>query len=350
MSSPAIFQGDGQTYHADSCEPLKAAAQRGVLDLYAWSRGSYPGLRWDEGELDEIRSIGIWDAPYHQAWGLDRHCNEGIEFTYLAKGQVIFGVDGKSWTLRKGYLTITRPWQFHYVGQPNITASRLYWLILDVNVRRPNQVWQWPDWLMLSEEELANLTNLLSHNEQPVWQANDSIARCFARLADLLETQQPQDSKTRLMLYINELLLSVMDMLQQKRIPLDMHLTTSLRAVEMFLDNLQHYIAYEWTLDEMARQCGLSRSQFSSYCKQITNMTPIEYLNFCRVDAGARMLLDDLERPITDIAYTCGFNSSQYFATVFRSFQGCSPRDYRLQHEGEGTPTLETNAIATEQR
>ena len=327
--TPVVFQDQDKVYYADTCEPLKEAAERGDVQLQAWSRGSYPGLRLPENSLPEVSSLGIWDASRHQTWGLDLHCNEGIEFTYLARGKTAFEADGNHWLLKRGDLTITRPWQFHKVGNPNVGASRLYWLILDVNVRRPNQPWQWPEWLVCSQSDLRQLTRLLRHNEQPVWQANEEIAHCFKKLADLLENQQPHGSETKLKLYINELVIAVMEMLQQRQIPLDEHLSTSQRAVEMFLTALPEHVEYNWNLNEMARQCGLSRSQFSTYCKQITNMSPVGYLTHCRLGAATQLLLNQPQMSITEIAFACGFNSSQYFATTFQSRQGCSPSAFR---------------------
>ncbi|UCD29272.1 MAG: AraC family transcriptional regulator [Planctomycetota bacterium] len=329
---PVIFQDKDKVYYADTCERLKQAAKQNEIYLRAWSRGSYPGERLPRKSLTEVRSIGIWDAAHNQSWGLDLHCNEGIELTYLARGKAAFEVDGRTWILRKGHVTITRPWQFHRVGNPNVTASRLYWLILDVNVRRPNQSWRWPEWLICSQDDLNQLTRLLRHNEQPVWPADGEITRCFAKLADLLEHRQPNESETKLKLYINELIIAVMEMLQRKQIPLDAHLSTSQRAVEMFLTALSEHVDHDWNLNGMADQCGLSRSQFSTYCKQITNMTPIEYLTHCRLEVAAKLLQEHPEMSITEVAFACGFNSSQYFATIFQFRNGCSPSDFRSQY------------------
>ncbi len=334
MAEPVIFQDRDKVYFADTCEPLKAAALRDEVQLRGWARGSYPGLPLPDGMLPQLRSIGVWDAARPQSWGLDLHCNEGIEFTYLARGKTAFEVDGKSWLLRKGDLTITRPWQFHRVGNPTIGASRLIWLIIDVDVRRPNQPWQWPDWLICAPPDLKRLTHLLRHNEQPVWQADEDIARCFTRLDTLLAEQQPAQSQTRLTLYLNELIVALMEMLARKHIPLDEHLSTTQRMVELFLAELPRYLEARWTLPDMAHECGLSRSQFSTYCKQITNMTPIEYLTACRVEAAARLLSSSPEPSITEVAYACGFNSSQYFATAFQKFTGRTPSEFRRAQAG----------------
>jgi AraC-like DNA-binding protein len=51
----------------------------------------------------------------------------------------------------------------------------------------------------------------------------------------------------------------------------------------------------------------------------------MQYLTHCRVEMAARMLAERPDATITEVAYACGFNSSQYFATVFRSVKGCAP-------------------------
>jgi AraC-like DNA-binding protein len=43
----------------------------------------------------------------------------------------------------------------------------------------------------------------------------------------------------------------------------------------------------------------------------------------------ARQLLRHTDRSITDIAHTCGFNTSQYFATCFKQHTGQTPTAYR---------------------
>jgi AraC-like DNA-binding protein len=323
------YHGEGETYRPDSCEPLKDAASRGEVDLHAWGRGSYPGTLLPSSAPRELRSIGVWDASRRQRWGLAPHRNEGIEFTYVSRGKTGFEADGRKWSLKRGDLTITRPWQLHQVGDPDVGASRVSWLILDVDVRRPNQPWIWPDWILLSPLDLAALTRLLRHNEQAVWSATREIAHCFAELDELVSTREAEESTSRLRLYINELLLAMLDMLKGSSVELDSSLSSSFRTTEMFLAELPEQIQVNWTLDSMAAECSLSRSQFAEYCKKITNMTPIEYLTRCRVDRAAVMLLEFPGATVTEIAFECGFTSSQYFSTVFRSLQACSPSRHR---------------------
>lgn len=330
MSSVAVFRAADLQYYADTCEPLKRAAAQGQLRLFACGRDDYPGHRLPEHALTEVRSLGMWDADHNQAWGLDWHRNEGIELTYVARGKVAFGVDGQKYLLRRGALTISRPWQLHRVGMPHIHASCLYWLILDVGIRRPNQSWKWPEWLVLSAPDRADLTTLLSHNEQPVWQADAEVVHYWEKLAAVIAAYSGHGSdESHIKLAVNGILIGLLDLLRRNKPVLDKSLSSTQRTVELFLVSLPHEVEQPWTLESMAAACGLGRSRFAHYCKQITNMSPSEYLMHCRIASAARLLRTKHDLSITDVAFKCGFGSSQYFATVFHEYIGCPPRDYR---------------------
>jgi AraC-like DNA-binding protein len=332
----AIFLSPHQTYHADRCEPLVQALQRGEVRLWALARRGYPGRPLPRAMLPEVSTVGFWDATGPQRWGLDWHRNEGVELTYLSRGKTAFAAEDRKCTLESGHLTITRPWQRHRLGDPLIGPSRLHWLILDVGVRRPNQVWHWPDWLILSPGDLRRLTTLLSHNEQPVWPANDEIGACFERIAGLVQRPSPTAVQSRLQLCVNELFMAVLDLLRQKNMVLDARLVSTRRTVELFLEELAGHVDHPWTLSEMAARCGLGRSRFATYCRQIVNLAPAEHLARLRIEAAKRLLAGRADMSITDVALSCGFQSSQYFATVFRQRTGHTPRDFRARLGRDG--------------
>ncbi|MBI5385207.1 MAG: AraC family transcriptional regulator [Verrucomicrobia bacterium] len=324
-----IFLSPLVKYHADRCEPLVQAVRRGEVRLEALARHGYPGRPMPAKMLPCVSTVGFWDATGTQSWGLDWHRNEGIEFTYLSRGKTDFLVEKQRCVLGSGQLTVTRPWQRHRLGNPHIGPTRLHWLILDVGVRRPNQPWHWPDWLILSPADLKRLTTLLSHNEQAVWRANDETGACFERIAELVQNPCPASIQSRLQLRINELFMTVLEVLQQENIVLDARLVSTRRTVELFLAALPDHLDHLWTLEEMAARCGLGRSRFAEYCRQSVNMPPTEYLIHCRVEAAKRLLRAKPERSVTDIASACGFQTSQYFATTFRQRTGKTPREYR---------------------
>lgn len=333
-----IYTDHGETYHADTCQPLVQALKQGKVVLEASARGSYPGRRLGRNDLPGLKSVGFWDAAIEQDWGLEWHRNEGIEITYLESGKVGFALKEKNYILHAGDLTITRPWQPHRVGNPDVSACRLHWVILDVGVRRPNQAWKWPSWVVLSERDMRELTRMLQHNEQPVWHVPAEIGRCFQKIgAAVIKNHENQNIST-LTVYLNELYLLVLHMLRESRISLNPSLSGTRRTVELFLRDLNENpesLAQPWTLPMMAEHCGIGLTAFVRHCKQLTNMTPVQCLNHYRVQAAAKLLRDKQKFNVTDVAFECGFHSSQYFATVFRQFMGCSPREFR---EKMGSP------------
>src|ERR1035437_2569159 len=87
-----VFLSGTAIHHADKCEPLREAVQRGDVRLSALCRRGYPGRPFPAKMLPEVSTVGFWDAAVPQSWGLGWHRNEGVEFTYLSRGKVDFHV------------------------------------------------------------------------------------------------------------------------------------------------------------------------------------------------------------------------------------------------------------------
>jgi AraC-like DNA-binding protein len=323
------FRDLDDVYYADQCVPLTEAVRAGAIQMQALARGHYPGQPLRPHEVPGLRTAGLWDASQQQNWGLDWHRNEGIEITYLARGALDFAVDDREWLLQSGQFTITRPWQRHRVGKPNVGPSRLHWCIIDVDVRRPNQQWIWPDWVALSNDDLRRLTELLKHNEHPVWPAGRDIDETFEAMAGCVAGPDQRTRDSRLRQLVSRLLLDVLETLEKQRLVLDEKLSSARRSVQLFLGDLGSYLDHSWTLNEMAESCDLGRTRFAQYCQEITNMSPTEYLTSLRMQRAADLLRGGAELSITDVAFKCGYDSSQYFSAAFSKYHRMSPRAYR---------------------
>ena len=56
------------------------------------------------------------------------------------------------------------------------------------------------------------------------------------------------------------------------------------------------------------------------------------FINALRI-RDAEVYLTNTTLPISEIAYTVGFEDSNYFSTVFSKKLGCSPSAYRQQRQ-----------------
>jgi AraC family L-rhamnose operon regulatory protein RhaS len=337
MSSRPTYQARNAQYDIDRCEPQNRAIESGKILFHALTKGHYPGTPVPENVLSGLSNIGFWNAGGTQDWGLDSHRNEGVEIMFLETGTMVYVADGKKYHLRAGQFTITRPWQLHKLGAPNIGPGRLHWLILDVGVRRPHQNWHWPPWMILTKDDLAELTRKLRHNENPVWQATPALTHSFRELARTVEAWNQPHTVSRLATHLNQLFLGILDALSEQQTHETPDLTSRQRTVELFLREVENNPAISrelWTINSMAEHCGMGVTAFSKYCRELVNTGPMEYLNQCRLECAARELRTEPSASITDIAYRNGFNASQYFATRFRQRFGCTPSVYRQRQAG----------------
>lgn len=333
VSPSPIYQSGRNTFEIDDCRLQVKAMREGRIELQALSKGHYPGKRMDSNILPGLANVGFWNCRGTQDWGLDVHRNEGLELVFLETGGMGFKVDGQSHTLHAGNLTVTRPWQLHKLGDPNIGRGRLYWLILDVGVRRPNQEWSWPAWVILDPKDLTELTRKLRQGEQSVWVATPRVRDIFRDLGDCVQRWKKPGMTSRLAVGVNRLLVELLDVLTEQQLVESPELVTRRRTVELFLKDLSDSpssAAEPWTLESMAGHCGMGITAMAKYCRELVNNGPMGYLNLCRLEHAARELRQRPAASITEIAMWAGFNSSQYFATSFlRQFQ-MTPSRWRM--------------------
>ncbi len=327
-----VYRARNERYAIDACLPQRHAIQAGKVGFHALSHGHYPGTRIEPAMLAGVSSLGYFDVIGAQDWGIPAHRNEGVEICYQETGESALTVDGKIYHITANTLSLTRPWQLHSLGDPHLKPGRLHWLILDVDVRRPNQAWKLPEWCVLTKEDQTELIRLLRGNEHPVWTATAEIGRIFAKLGKLVSKESPQQVISRIRINLNQLLSALLELIRSQNAPIDERLTTRRRVVELFLQELQHdpgLLSLAWTLDTMAGHCGMGRTAFSAYCRELINTTPLAALNRWRLERAADRLQSEPSIPVTTIALDAGYSSSQYFARKFHQHYGQSPRQWR---------------------
>lgn len=100
------------------------------------------------------------------------------------------------------------------------------------------------------------------------------------------------------------------------------------RALAGLMRQLQRQPEQTWTLADMARRAGMSRTRFAEYFGQVTGMTPFRYLAACRMDRAAK-LLQETDLPIAEIAMRCGYRSERSFRATFAQAHHLRPLAFR---------------------
>jgi AraC-like DNA-binding protein len=89
--------------------------------------------------------------------------------------------------------------------------------------------------------------------------------------------------------------------------------------------------AHRWTLPELARRTGMSRSIFAEKFKRTVGVPAMEYLTRWRMLLAGERLINSSDT-IYAIALSLGYESAQSFSTAFKRVMGCSPRQYSRVH------------------
>lgn len=86
--------------------------------------------------------------------------------------------------------------------------------------------------------------------------------------------------------------------------------------------------AHPWTVDDLAREVGMSRTRFAERFHELVGTGPVSYLTDWRLQRAA-MALRASHRSIAEIAFSCGYSSQAAFTRIFKSRFGVSPRAFR---------------------
>ncbi|MGH7278237.1 MAG: AraC family transcriptional regulator [Candidatus Rokuibacteriota bacterium] len=88
--------------------------------------------------------------------------------------------------------------------------------------------------------------------------------------------------------------------------------------------------AEPWTLEELARDAGLSRSTLADRFTRFVGHPPMQYLTGWRMQLAARMLADGAAK-VSAVALEVGYESEAAFSRAFKRLAGVPPATWRAR-------------------
>ena len=102
--------------------------------------------------------------------------------------------------------------------------------------------------------------------------------------------------------------------------------------VEECVKHIKKNFAQKIALSEMAKQYSVSQEHLSRIFKKETGFGFNEFITLVRLQRAEAMLKNENGKTISEIAYACGFNDSNYFSDKFKKAYGTAPSDVRKQY------------------
>ncbi|MBD5454988.1 MAG: AraC family transcriptional regulator [Lachnospiraceae bacterium] len=97
------------------------------------------------------------------------------------------------------------------------------------------------------------------------------------------------------------------------------------------IKNVLAYISENYynniSLNDLARIAGMNPKYFCRYFRSMTERTPIDYLNYYRIECAGEML-STKNISIREAAISCGFNNESYFIKIFHKYKGITPKQF----------------------
>jgi AraC-like DNA-binding protein len=97
-----------------------------------------------------------------------------------------------------------------------------------------------------------------------------------------------------------------------------------------------NYSQQDLTITEVQNATGIHERKIAFLIKKKTDLNFKQFLNKLRV-SEAKRLLSETDLQISEIAFKAGYGNASHFNRVFRSFEDCSPNDFRKDHHKSST-------------
>ena len=182
----------------------------------------------------------------------------------------------------------------------------------------------------MTKKDLNRLTKILRLDDQWLWQSNAKMKDCFHKMGIAVDNDIEGSSASKIRLLVNEMLILLLELADSKEVVLNEALTDSSRSVKLFLNELDKNLSENWTIERMADSAGVGLTRFTYHCRQLTNTTPMRYLAMKRIERAKTILMNNPELSVAEVAYSCGFATSQYFSTVFKRQEKCTPLEFKV--------------------
>ena len=249
------------------------------------------------------------------------HFHSNLELGYCFSGRGSCIVEDREFSYAAGDAQVIFPFQRHLNRSDESERSRWIWMNLDPLMLL--SAWGAPDLARLERllDSRMGLYGVISREQYPL------IAELIARLI------QVKDEKRRLSCLctlIEELAGESQDLppLQLRSGHKFDRLSPAMEIVEQKLSQGELPL-----VSQMAEACALSPAPFRRAFHQVMGQSPQQYIHTSQMKKAQQLLLLT-DTPVTQIAFSVGYQDVSGFNRQFLRTFGISPREYRKQSNG----------------
>lgn len=181
---------------------------------------------------------------------------------------------------------------------------------------------RWPESLEPIEQEKASVW----HGGKLAFHQMDRYAFIFSLIREIEDIDQQEGYPYKQHLLRDLLFLCA---LEQRESVNRMYVNDPI--IRQAVQHIRHHAFEPLSLKLLADHAALSQSQFSRRFQAGTGVSPIAFLTDIRMKRAGQLLLST-EWTIDEIARQCGYQNGFYLSRVFKSHFGLAPSSYRQNY------------------
>ena len=282
-------------------------------------------MRWSDLPKRFVRPLAVVRATEHPAY--PRHRHEFWEVVIVTQGSGTMLFESRTLSIRVGDVFVIARDQIHAFEQTH--SLDLVNIVFD------------PDYIGSVHPLLEDWMSLHAlFAVGPRWKPGEVPGEClhlgsteYVRCLDLVHRMEAelenQGEEARVAAFAYFLLL--ITMLRRHCKPwAPAGSAAPVARINRAVQYIEKNFAERITLDELAASCHVSRRHFFRLFEQAVGVAPMEYIKKVRLQKAAEMLLTS-DANVTEVAFACGFNDSNYFSTLYHKEFSVSPSRFKRE-------------------
>jgi len=253
------------------------------------------------------------------------HIHPYSEILIITEGSIFFQAERKIFEMQKGDLVLIAPCLVHDISVPRNAEKNIIHFHRNLFER-----------YIIQQKEKNNILNISNNGyyiyrrKSGIKEIDDILKYAMQRLPQWYRCPDRSLAKQNTAAFLGELILLLFQF--RRHLPHKHFPNNEMNKFDSIIWEILQYIEQNVTksidLQFIASQFDFEYSAISRYFKKKTGYCFKDYLNNLRVQM-AETLISTSDAPLTEIAFSCGFNSQSYFIEVFRKHKGMSPGEYR---------------------
>lgn len=279
-------------------------------------------------ELKENRPHGTKEYAYTQyfihkpsrAFHIPVHWHDEVEIIYVKKGSVTIYIGDEKFPAKEGDLFFVNIGELHFMESEDMGVE-YYTLLFPLTFLsfQMEDTLELEIFLPLRQKKLLLPTKV---KEIETEECMVNIIRNVIKVNE--EKEKGYQLRTRI------LLLELIEEFLKRDSFLQAEISSAVGMQRELLAYIQEHYEEKITLSMLAQEFHLSEKYISWYFKQHFSISFMQYVSHLRM-TRAKHLLYSTEHSVTEIAFSCGYPSVNFFIRSFKEVHGITPLQYRKQ-------------------